>query len=486
MVATQSARCDPARLVLGTAQLGAPYGVANRTGKPDPGLAREIVAAAWSGGIRCFDTAQAYGESESVLGTALRENGISNAEVVTKLHPDLNYRDPKALELALDGSGHRLEGQRIQCLMLHREELLAEWDSGLGTVLRRFVREGRCASVGASVYSPAMGRAALEREGLTNLQAPANVLDRRFERAGIFDQADELNKQVHVRSIYLQGLVLLAPDQVPAHLDYAWPHVAKFRQLAQDWGVPPMQAALGYIRDEFPRARILVGVETPEQVESNLAMWAEKLPDDLHQILRESFEQTPLEVVRPDLWHEPKWLAEGDRLRLRPMRVADASGPYQRWMNDPEVTRYLESRFVSHSADDLRDYILRNTGEGRGAFLAIVEKRGHRHVGNIRISQPHEMYGTTDMGIIVGERDCWGKGYATEAIGLALNHAFLAMGARKVIAGVYESNKGSIRAFEKNGFVQEAKLRKQAELDSEYEDVLQYGILVGEWKDGRE
>ena len=79
------------RLVLGTAQLGLSYGIANKTGRPDQGVATAIVHEAWKNGIREFDTAQVYGDSEVVLGRALAELGIScEAKIITKIAPNLD------------------------------------------------------------------------------------------------------------------------------------------------------------------------------------------------------------------------------------------------------------------------------------------------------------------------------------------------------------------------------------------------------------
>ena len=104
------------RLALGTAQLGMPYGIANRTGKPDLAAARSIVDTAWDAGIRYFDTAQAYGDSESVLGQALENR---DAAIITKLPPKLENVSQHLRE-----SLRRLGRATIWGVLLHREEHL--------------------------------------------------------------------------------------------------------------------------------------------------------------------------------------------------------------------------------------------------------------------------------------------------------------------------------------------------------------------------
>ena len=115
------------RLVLGTAQLGLPYGIANQTGQPDQNIATAIIHEAWKNGIREFDTAQAYGNSEQALGKALGELGISSeAKIITKLHPNLDHLDASVLSNTLNQSLERLGVSSLFGIMLHREEINAD------------------------------------------------------------------------------------------------------------------------------------------------------------------------------------------------------------------------------------------------------------------------------------------------------------------------------------------------------------------------
>jgi aryl-alcohol dehydrogenase-like predicted oxidoreductase len=92
------------RIILGTAQLGMDYGIANRVGQPDQRTATAIIESAWRHGIRHFDTAQAYGASERVLGQALRDLGVSDqAHVASKLSAQLDPAQVSELEASLNG-----------------------------------------------------------------------------------------------------------------------------------------------------------------------------------------------------------------------------------------------------------------------------------------------------------------------------------------------------------------------------------------------
>jgi RimJ/RimL family protein N-acetyltransferase len=146
---------------------------------------------------------------------------------------------------------------------------------------------------------------------------------------------------------------------------------------------------------------------------------------------------------------------EGERLRLRSLGLDDATDRYVAWMNDPEVNAHLESRFGVHDRASLEAFIA-GTNESPSTWLfGIVERDGDRHVGNIKVGPIDAAHGRGDIGLLLGERDCWGRGYAREAITLLSDWAFQELGVRKLTAGAYGSNPGSVKAFHAAGFTTE-------------------------------
>lgn len=168
---------------------------------------------------------------------------------------------------------------------------------------------------------------------------------------------------------------------------------------------------------------------------------------------------------------------EGKRMLLREVVPADADGPYLRWMNDPQITRYLESRFRAYSAGDLRLYVQAQLEHPDTLFLALVLRDGARHIGNVKLGPIDRHHRRADIGILVGERDCWGRGYATEAIELLAFYALGILELNKLTAGAYASNVGSIRAFEKAGFRVEGVRRAHFLTDGRPEDQVLLGLV---------
>lgn len=291
------------RLVLGTVQLGIPYGIANKTGQPDQTTAQAIVQKAWENGIREFDAAQGYGDSEYVLGSALTALGIvSEARVITKFAPYLNHHDKSAMSKALDESLKRLRVPNLYGIMLHREEQLDLWHKGIGEVLLSFVQDGRVEKIGVSVYSPDRALQALETDGIEMLQVPSNLLDNRFLDAGVFRLADEKGKHIYIRSIFLQGLILMDLDELPGRMEFARPILERLVSISKKFGMTRQEIALGYLKAKVPNACIIFGAETPEQVEENVASWRKTFPGSLVAHLQEIFISVDERILNPVLW----------------------------------------------------------------------------------------------------------------------------------------------------------------------------------------
>jgi RimJ/RimL family protein N-acetyltransferase len=160
------------------------------------------------------------------------------------------------------------------------------------------------------------------------------------------------------------------------------------------------------------------------------------------------------------------------RLYLRDVQVSDVTERYVGWMHDSEVTRYMETRFATHSLESLREYVAMMRRKPDTLFLAIVVRDGDRHVGNIKLGPVDRVHHFADVALMIGDRHAWGKGYATESIQALSEHAFLHMGVRKLTAGCYADNVGSRRAFEKAGYHIEATRPSHYFCEGAFQDAL--------------
>lgn len=166
------------------------------------------------------------------------------------------------------------------------------------------------------------------------------------------------------------------------------------------------------------------------------------------------------------------------RLRLRTLLPADCSERYVSWLNQPDINRYLETRFEPpQTLESVRNYVSAVAERSNEHLFGIFLDGGVRHVGNIKvgpISGPHRV---GDVSLLIGERECWGQGIATEAIQAVCLYAFAQLRVRKLSAGMYAPNRGSTRAFEKAGWRHEGIRRAHYLLDDTPCDVVILGLM---------
>ncbi|MDO9486776.1 MAG: GNAT family N-acetyltransferase [Sphingomonadaceae bacterium] len=172
----------------------------------------------------------------------------------------------------------------------------------------------------------------------------------------------------------------------------------------------------------------------------------------------------------------PRWTTEAVELfLLTPDHVTEA---YVGWLRDPEVGRFLESRFAEHDMASTRAFVGEMLDSDRNLFLGIRSRALGRHVGNIKLGPIDTRYRTAEIGLMIGDREAWGKGLATQAIGAVADIAAEELGLRKVTAGCYARNIGSERAFVRCGFAIEGRRVAQVICDGEPEDLVVMGKLL--------
>jgi aryl-alcohol dehydrogenase-like predicted oxidoreductase len=302
------AGCSVSVLMLGTAQFGMSYGVANRTGQP---AYRDVVAmlkAAIEGGVNCFDTAAAYGCSEELLFRALHELGMADrVVVVTKVRPltaeELtdSARAARAVEQSVAESRRRLGIDCLPVVLFHRET-----DAEYLPLLEQLSRRGWLRHAGVSCdHRPGPAARFAEQSGVAALQLPANLLDRRHQQSGVFATASAHGVAVFVRSVYLQGLLRMPEDAIPPALHEVIPARRRLVAIADDAGLTLGELAVRYMLAQHGVTCVLTGVETVAQVRNNVAI-VERGPLDGDVVEAVDAMATGLSqrVLTPSLWNE--------------------------------------------------------------------------------------------------------------------------------------------------------------------------------------
>lgn len=262
----------PGLLTLGTVQLGAAYGRIFPSEPPDDAGADAILDAAWTAGIRSFDSAPAYGLAERRLGDWIDRRGHA-PHLITKLPalPDREIDAGLTAAAALDASCAALKRSSIDAYLLHRSRDVSR--PGLIDVLNAVVRAGRVGAWGLSTYTPEEFARALDLPGLGCIEAPISIFDRRLAQGGLLARAAGQGVQVFARSLFLQGAVFLDAASAPRWLAGLRPALRRLDGLARDTGAPRGALALAAVRDLPAVTTMVVGAQTPEQIRE-IAVWA--------------------------------------------------------------------------------------------------------------------------------------------------------------------------------------------------------------------
>ena len=305
---------QPAELIVGSVQLGLAYGAANRTGKPDRQTALRIVRRAADAGVGGFDTARAYGESEDRLGEALKGRRVPT---ITKLSP-LSELPPdapaEAVMAAVDGSIARslgaLQRDRLDCLLLHRAAHLSAFDGQVWRRLEHYLARGTIGSLGVSVQSPAEACEALVQPNVRHIQLAFNILDWRWAEANVIAVIrSKPSVTVHARSVFLQGVLTAGHPSV-------WPRVegvdspaliSWLDSCATSFGRQNVaDLCLAYVRGQDWIDGVVIGMETEEQLETNLALSTRPplAPADCAAI-EASRPRVPEQLLDPARWPRP-------------------------------------------------------------------------------------------------------------------------------------------------------------------------------------
>jgi aryl-alcohol dehydrogenase-like predicted oxidoreductase len=260
-------------LGLGTAQLGLPYGVSNTGGQPSEAEAGAIVRCALEGGIETIDTAPAYGGAEALLGRVLP---AGRGRVVTKTEPlpgaEVTAAAGEAVRRSAERSLQRLRRDRIDGLLVHHGSDLARPGAArLADCLAGLREAGLVGKVGVSVYDRAELDAARDLLPLEIVQLPLSALDQRFLHDGTLAELRREGIEVHVRSVFLQGLLLMDPAELPEHLGAARQALRAFRELGRSHGLGPLETAFAAVRDLPGVDVVLVGANSVVELAACIA-----------------------------------------------------------------------------------------------------------------------------------------------------------------------------------------------------------------------
>jgi aryl-alcohol dehydrogenase-like predicted oxidoreductase len=263
------------RIGLGTVQFGTDYGVSNTGGEVPVSEVARILAFAHQAGIEVLDTAASYGKAEEAIGVAMQTD--HRFRIVTKALPLSHGLD--AVEKRARASLALLGRKPVDAILVHAAQDLGGPDGArLWSLLQRLRDEGLYERIGISAYVDGGPLDLARRYRPDLMQVPFSLLDQRIKRSGVLEALKALDIEVHVRSIFLQGLLLMDPGQLPGNLTRSEATLAATRARIRQAGLTPIEAALGFVLGQEEVDIALVGVTRQTELSEIVTASEAKVP----------------------------------------------------------------------------------------------------------------------------------------------------------------------------------------------------------------
>jgi len=287
------------KLILGTVQLGLNYGVNNSFGKPTLSQSFEILINAYDNGIRILDTAEAYGDSQEVIGKFHKKNPNKKFEIITKLAANTVFQDTTIIDVIREDC-KVLQVEKLHGYMFH------DYDSFKGSdkqfkLLLKAKELGLVEKIGTSLYTnEALEDVINNYEGVNIIQIPFNLLDNESKRKDILEKAKAKDIEVHTRSAFLQGLFFKEVTELSKIVAPLKPYLGKIKKIEVSQGLKTEELALKYALSKPYIDYVLIGVDNVQQLLKNIAVSQQQKNIDFSEI--DSIQVIEKELLNPANW----------------------------------------------------------------------------------------------------------------------------------------------------------------------------------------
>jgi uncharacterized protein len=287
------------KIVLGTVQLGMDYGINNTSGKPDAEEAMKILTTAYESGIRTLDTAEAYGSSQEVIGTFHKSTSLGRFSVITKYNGSC-VQDVQDFKSHVLNTLQLLNVDCLEAYLFHNYEVYTKfscWEA-----IHELVSKKKIKKLGVSVYTNEQAMAVAQDHRVHLVQLPFNLLDNFSLRGDILRAIKNNGKELHVRSVFLQGLFYKERSALGA-LSPLKETLLRLDNLAKEESVDIGTLALAYSLRQPYIDKVLIGVETESQLIQNIRMAKASL--SVNESILTTIDH--LQVQSPELLNPSNW-----------------------------------------------------------------------------------------------------------------------------------------------------------------------------------
>jgi uncharacterized protein len=286
------------KLILGTVQMGLPYGVNNHVGKISRDECFNILQEAYQSGIRFLDTAEAYGDAHQIIGDFHRTHPDLTFNVITKLSASEDAQD---FEARIYKYLSDLAVSQLDTLMFHSFPAYKK-SKDVFSELLRLREKGLFKNLGVSIYTNAELKQLIDDETIDLIQLPFNLLDNSSLRGELLALAKQRNKILHTRSAFLQGLFFKDPHDDHIIVKKLKEHILQIREVARMKKISIESLALGYCLYQKNIDQVLIGVDSLAQLRNNMKAGT-YIPDQETVELINKIHIENTDLLNPALWN---------------------------------------------------------------------------------------------------------------------------------------------------------------------------------------
>lgn len=288
------------KLVLGTVQLGLSYGINNTNGKPSLAMAFKILSTAWDKGIRILDTAEVYGNSQEVIGEFHKANSDKIFKIITKLSAKHTLKNNELIKHISDNC-KALNTSNLHGYMFHNYQSFKENTAFYNEVLQA-KGQGLIKYVGISLYTnDEIEDIVANYSDFDFIQIPFNLFDNESKRKKSIISAKQKNIEIHVRSVFLQGLFFKDCKKLPEKLVPLKKYMETLAKIKQNSQMSTEALALQYVLQKEYIDYVLIGVENTEQLMNNITICENK--QNIPHAVIDAIDVTEVNLLNPSNWN---------------------------------------------------------------------------------------------------------------------------------------------------------------------------------------
>ena len=298
------------KLCLGTVQFGMDYGIQGGS-RPTVKESVAMLDFAVQNGVDAIDTAAVYGTAEEVVGEFLVSRTVPRdaVQIVSKFGTGIfagmeASAYPRCLRAAAEKSLKRLRTDFLDAFICHVPS--AAGDAAVVSAMAALKVTGLARHVGFSVFESTEATACLDSDEVDFIQAPFSVLDQRMKSSGALAKAVANGVDVHTRSAFVQGLMLMPPTSIPSHLVATKPYVEELEALCREHGITRRLLALAYVKAQPEISHLVFGVDNRTQLKEIIDDFNRTIPVDVVADIAARFASVPSDIFMPNKWRKDK------------------------------------------------------------------------------------------------------------------------------------------------------------------------------------